>query len=117
MKIRTIMVPVESMDAALEFYARVLGLPVRFRDGDRYAALELDGLTLALVSAEDAESEHIALAVKTDDLAGDLGCLTEAGASLRSGPHEGGHEVRAVLADPSGRNVVLYQPVSPGATS
>ena len=39
---------VEDLDAAATFYGDVLGLPVKFRDGDRWMAFDASGTTLAL---------------------------------------------------------------------
>jgi catechol 2,3-dioxygenase-like lactoylglutathione lyase family enzyme len=113
MQLHTILLPVQDMDTAFRFYTGALGLPVKFRDGDRYAALDLGGLTLALVIPEDSESEAISLAVRTADITAALDHLQQAGATLQGVPDEGGHEIRAHLRDPAGWDLVLYQPLSP----
>ena len=113
MQLRTILLPVEDMDAAVRFYSEALSLPVRFRDGDRYTALDLGNVSLALVCPDDCETGEISLAVKTQDMNHSLDRLQEAGASVQAEPRGGPHEVRARVHDPSGWDVILYQPLSP----
>ena len=38
--IRTILVSVDDLDQAIDFYTNGVGLALKFRDGDHYAALE-----------------------------------------------------------------------------
>lgn len=111
MQLRAIHIPVSDIRQGIKFYSEVLNLPLKFQDGDRYAAFECGSITLALVSPEDAESEDIALAIKSRDLAGALDTLRKAGAELTSDPVTGSHEVRALVKDPSGRDLILYQPL------
>ncbi|MDH2425229.1 VOC family protein [Sphaerisporangium sp. TRM90804] len=111
-KLGNVLIPVGDMDEAIAFYAETLGLAVKFRDGDRYAALDGGGTTVALV----AEAEQVAGAVtapsyKVGDMTSALADLTAAGAEVVSGPEDGPHEVRTVLRDPSGNVLVLYAPL------
>src|SRR5262245_22889955 len=45
---------VDDMDAAVEFYGTKLGLQLKFRDGDRWAAFDVGGTTLALAAPAEA---------------------------------------------------------------
>ncbi|MBB3727578.1 MULTISPECIES: VOC family protein [Nonomuraea] len=98
-----VFIPVEDVGKAIEFY----GLPVRFRDGDRFALLE-GGIGLA------GPDEHLtgstAVCLKTEDLARAVQDLLDRGGALVRGPEAGPHETRAVLRDPSGNLFVLYSP-------
>lgn len=98
-----VFIPVEDVGKAIEFY----GLPVRFRDGDRFALLE-GGIGLT------GPAEHLtgstAVCLKTEDLARAVQDLLDRGGALVRGPEAGPHETRAVLRDPSGNLFVLYSP-------
>lgn len=108
-KLGNILIPVDDLGAAIAFYSETLGLAVKFRDGDRFAALDGGGTTVALVAAEERVTGEItAPSYKVDDLARTVRELTEAGAGLVREPETGPHEVRAVLRDPSGNVFVLY---------
>jgi predicted enzyme related to lactoylglutathione lyase len=108
-KVGNVLVPVGDLDEAIAFYSEALGLPLKFRDGDRYAALDGGGVTIALVAPEEQVSgTATAPAYKVADVARAAQILTEAGALPVSGPETGPHEIRAVLRDPSGNVFVLY---------
>ncbi|WP_181870990.1 VOC family protein [Sphaerisporangium album] len=108
-KVGNVLIPVSDLDKAVAFYSETLGLKVKFRDGDRFAALDGGGVTVALAaSAEQVAGAVTAPSYKVGDVAEAVEDLTAAGAELVSGPETGPHEVRAVLRDPSGNTLVLY---------
>jgi len=102
---------VGDMEAAADFYGRVLGLPLKFRDGDRWAAFDVAGLTLALEQADGAGGDGGAtVSLRVQGLDDFVAALRERGASvgdIATGPHER----RADLTDPSGNKLVLYEPL------
>ncbi|MCG5211690.1 VOC family protein [Streptosporangium soli] len=111
-KLGNVLIPVADLDAALAFYSGTLGLAVKFRDGDRFAALDGGGTTIALVTAEEQVAGAVtAPSYKVDDLAATVKELTAAGAAVVAEPSSGPHEIRAVLSDPSGNVFVLYSPL------
>ncbi|MFI7026854.1 VOC family protein [Micromonospora sp. NPDC049900] len=108
MKIGHVIVPADELDAQLDFYTG-LGLAVRFRDGDRYAALTDGTVTVGLA---DASQQPVAgrtlLSIQVDDLDACLAQATAAGGTAGDvvvGPHER----RAVVVDPGGNPLVVYQ--------
>jgi predicted enzyme related to lactoylglutathione lyase len=108
-KAGNILVPVDDLDRAIAFYSEALGLPVKFRDGDRFAALDGGGVTIALVTpAEQVAGTATAPAYRVGDVARATQILADAGAVPVSGPEAGPHEIRSVLRDPSGNVFVLY---------
>ncbi|MEV6985960.1 VOC family protein [Sphaerisporangium sp. NPDC051017] len=108
-KVGNVLIPVSDLDKAVAFYSETLGLTVKFRDGDRFAALDGGGVTVALAaSAEQVAGAVTSPSYKVGDVAAAVEDLTTAGAELVSGPETGPHEVRAVLRDPSGNVFVLY---------
>lgn len=108
-QLRNIVWPVPDVSVALAFYRDVVGLPVKFVDGDRYAALDAGGITLALASAaEDLTDGVPAFSLRVDDLAEAVAELTAAGATVVTPPTAGPHELRAVLRDPAGQLFIAY---------
>lgn len=82
--------PVDDLAVALAFYRNAVGLPVRFTGGERFAALDAGGTTLALVAGgEDVTSGAPAISVKVADVADAVERLTGAGARIVSPPSEG----------------------------
>ncbi|SPA34319.1 putative Glyoxalase/ dioxygenase [Cupriavidus taiwanensis] len=110
MQARLLLYPVADIDAALPLFTQALGLPVKFRDGDRYCALDAGALTLALVAGEERLVDQPALAFKVDegdDIAAAMARLVQAGAAVAQTATQGPHETRAVLRAPEGFALVL----------
>ncbi|WP_214413063.1 VOC family protein [Sphaerisporangium fuscum] len=115
-KLGNVLIPVDDLGKAVTFYSEVLGLKVKFRDGDRFAALDGGGITIALAAqAEQVAGAVTAPSYKVGDVEEAVRDLTAAGAELVNGPEAGPHEMRAVLRDPSGNVLVLYAPLQPPA--
>ena len=102
--------PVSDLSSALAFYVTGLGMALGFRDGDRFASVQAGGVTLALVAGkEDITGGVPAPAYKVADLGSAVAAAQAAGAEIVAGIHPGPHELRAVIRDPSGHLIVLYQ--------
>lgn len=109
--LRQIIIPVDDVDGALSHYRDVLGLELRFRDGDRWAALALGELTLALAGpAEHPAGAQPALGVKVADLDAALESATRDGGAVLEEPRDGAHERRASCRDRYGTVLALYAP-------
>jgi len=109
--LRQIIVPVDDVEKALGHYRDVLGLEVRFQDGDRWAALALGDVTLALAGpGEQPAGDGIALGIKVADLDAALAHLAGAGGTVLEEPRDGAHERRVTVRDAGGTLTVLYQP-------
>lgn len=110
MQARLLLYPVADIDTALPFFTEALGLPVKFRDGDRYCALDAGALTLALVAGEERLVDQPALAFRIEegrDIGAAIARLVGAGATLTLPAAQGPHETRAVLETPEGFALVL----------
>jgi catechol 2,3-dioxygenase-like lactoylglutathione lyase family enzyme len=104
---------VEDMDAAVAFYADTLGLPLKFRDGDRWAAFDVGGVTFALAAPEEAGGAAPGSgAVVSFRVADAEAWAREASAcGVEPGPVETGpHERRVRLTDLDGNRLVVYSP-------
>ena len=110
------------LSAALAFYGGLLGFEETFRapdpDAPEHVELRLDGVTLALSTAEAAERVHgleaspgshgFQLVVWTTDLDTAYDALVAAGAPSHTPPHDTGNGNRnAVVRDPDGNLVEL----------
>ena len=111
--LRQVILPVASIDDALPFFRDELGLELRFRDGDRWAALALGDLTLALAGpGEQPDEERVALGVKVTGLDEALERLGAAGGRLVQPPQTGAHERRATWRRDDGTVLALYEPIA-----
>jgi predicted enzyme related to lactoylglutathione lyase len=102
----------DDVQAAARFYEDVLGLKLKFRDGDRWVAFDVGGTTLALAKHEEQAPEEgngPVLSLRADDLDALVAQLRQRGAQV-SDPQDGPHERRANLKAPGGHTLVLYEP-------
>src|SRR5207253_8534649 len=89
---------VEDMDAAVRFYIEVLGFGLKLRDGDRWAAFDVGGATLAVEGGAPGGSGGATVSMRVTDLPSVVGDLRSKGATV--GDVEAGpHEQRARLTD------------------
>ncbi|GAA1832842.1 hypothetical protein GCM10009836_08720 [Pseudonocardia ailaonensis] len=110
-KIGNVLHPVGDVAAAVRFYGEAFGLTPKFVDGDRYAALDAGGTTLALAGPEEDVTGGVAAAsFKVPDVGAALDALTAAGGTVVRPAEQGPHEVRAVAKDPWGSTIVVYGP-------
>jgi predicted enzyme related to lactoylglutathione lyase len=107
-QLRQVVHPVDDVPAAVEFYSTVLGLPTRFVDGDRYAALDAGPATLAIAADTEAVAGIAAAAFKVDDVDAFVERVVEAGGHVIQEAADGPHERRAVIGDPWGNRVIAY---------
>lgn len=112
LKLGNVIYPVTQMERAIAFYRDTLGLRLKFRDGDGWAAFDAGGTTLALQRVTEAER---ALPIKVSlKVSGDLdefaNRMSAAGAPL-SAVCTGVHEKTALVTDPDGNPITLYAPL------
>ena len=110
-KVGHVVLPVTSTAAGIEFCTKALGFEVRFVDGDRFAALDGGGVTLALAAeAEQVVPGAVAIGVKVDDVGAALQRAVAAGARALGNAVETPHDHRQAICDPDGNIFVLYAP-------
>lgn len=107
-QLRQVVHPVDDVPAAVAFYSSVLGLPTRFVDGDRYAALDGGAATLAIAADTEAVAGIAAAAFKVEDVDAFVERVVEAGGHVIQEAADGPHERRAVVGDPWGNRVIAY---------
>lgn len=110
MKIGQLIVPVTEIETALAFYGDELGLELKFRDGDRYAAVHDGNSTVALAGPGQQPAETIAIGMKVADVDAIASRLRAAGVTVGD-VQRGAHELRVSVSDPFGNPLVLYGPL------
>jgi catechol 2,3-dioxygenase-like lactoylglutathione lyase family enzyme len=101
---------VPDMDAAVHFYTTVLGLTLKLRDGDHWAAFDVNGATLAVEGGAPGGPGGATVSLRIDDLDTFVQDLRARGATVGD-IHPGPHERTAQLQDPAGNKLVLYAPI------
>jgi predicted enzyme related to lactoylglutathione lyase len=109
LKATMLLYPVGEIDEGLEFFQKALGLPVKFRDGQRFCALDAGGFTVGLVAHEERIVDQPAVVYRVEDIAGTVERLVSAGAIVLSPVAKGPHEMRAVLRDRQGFPLVVTE--------
>jgi len=110
-RLGNVILPVEDLGRAVDFYQRTLGLALKFRDGDRWAAFDAGGVTLALAGgAERPPGNVIALSFKVENVAAALARAVADGAVLAAPAAEGPHEIRGAVKDRAGHLIYFYSP-------
>lgn len=105
-----VLYPTDDIEGAVAFYGGALGLPLKFRDGDRFAMLDGGGVSVALAgAAEDVTGGRVAASLRVPDVSAAVRVAVAAGASVVREAEQGPHEIRAVLQDPWDNLVVVYQ--------
>src|SRR5579859_1574125 len=99
---------VPDLDAAVRFYTQVLGLGLRFRDGDHWAAFDVGGSTLAVEGGSPGGPGGATVSLRVDGLDAVVADLRAKGATV-SDVTTGAHERRAEVQDPAGNQLVLYE--------
>lgn len=108
-KLGHVIVPAGDLDAASSFWADRLGLEVRFRDGDRYAAVTDGRTTLGLATlSEQPVPGVVAVSVQVTGLDELVGAWRADGIDVGE-VAEGPHERRVLVRDPAGNLVVVYE--------
>jgi lactoylglutathione lyase len=66
---RMITLSADDLDESIRFYSEVLGMPLKFRDGAHYAALDGGSVTVALATPVDHPLPgKVVVGVKTADV-------------------------------------------------
>jgi lactoylglutathione lyase len=110
---RMVLLSTEDFDKSIHFYTDVLGMTLKFRDGERYAALDGGSVTVALVTPVDHPIPGaVVVGIKTDDVDGAAAAVEGAGGTIVRAPYNDAHERRAVVYDNTGNGLVFYCPSS-----
>ena len=111
--VRMIVLHTDDLDESIAFYSDGLGMPLKFRDGSHFAALDGGSLTLALATAVDHPLPgKVVPGIKTSDVDAAVKAVEEAGGAVVKAPYNDAHERRAVVYDHQGNGLVFYSPLN-----
>ena len=112
-EVRMIVLSTDDLDESIRFYSETLGMPLKFRDGAHFAALDGGAVTLALATAVDHPIPgQVVVGIKTADVDAAAKAIEASGGAIVKGPYDDAHERRAVVYDNKGNGVVFYKPLA-----
>lgn len=110
--VRMVVLSTDDLDESIRFYTETLGMPLKFRDGAHYAAIDGGSITIALATAVDHPMPgQIVVGIKTADVDSAAETVDTNGGGLVKGPYNDAHERRAVVYDNKGNALVFYSPL------
>jgi catechol 2,3-dioxygenase-like lactoylglutathione lyase family enzyme len=108
--VRMIILSTDDLDESIRFYSETLGMPLKFRDGTHFAALDGGSITLALATAVDHPIPgQVVVGIKTNDVDAAAKAIEASGGGIVTGPYDDAHERRAVVYDNKGNGLVFYK--------
>ena len=111
-EVRMIVLSTDDLDESIKFYGETLGMPVKFRDGAHFAALDGGAVTLALATEIDHPIPgQVVVGIKTADVDAAAKAIEASGGAIVKGPYDDAHERRAVVYDNKGNGLVFYSPL------
>lgn len=98
-----------------DFYESALGLPMKFRDGDRWIQYGAGNTNVALACLEEAApaTGGLVLVLEVDDFDGAQGRIAAAGGQVLGLRDMGGHGAVLSLRDPEGNLLQLFRRAAP----
>ena len=111
--VRMVVLSTDDLDESIRFYTETLGMPLKFRDGAHYAAIDGGSITIALATAVDHPMPgQVVVGIKTGDVDAAAEAVEHSGGGLLKGPYNDAHERRAVVYDNKGNGLVFYSPLA-----
>ncbi|MGW4352323.1 VOC family protein [Nocardia sp. NPDC004582] len=111
-EVKMIILSTDDLDESISFYTETLGMPLKFRDGAHFAALDGGPITLALATAVDHPIHgQVVVGIKTADVDAAAKAIEASGGGIVTAPYNDAHERRAVVYDNKGNGLVFYSPL------
>ncbi len=104
-----------NMSRSLGFYRDLLGMKMKFQDGEKWAQLDAQGARFALASPEEAgaaAASNTVIVFEVDDLASARAALESAGAPILATRDMGSHGNTLTTRDPDGNIVQFFAKAS-----
>lgn len=110
-KLRQVLVVASRIEEQVRFYEKTLGLPLAFRDGDRWIQFQAGDVSFALAAAEEgAGAPGTTVPVfEVVDLEAALRELADQGRVCQPIRDMGAHGRSAAAIDPGGARIVLFE--------
>lgn len=109
-QVKMIVLSTENLEESIKFYTEQLGFPLKFRDGNHFAALDGGTVTLALATDVDHPIPgQVVVGIKTDDVDAAAKIVDENGGGVARQAYDDAHERRAVVYDSEGNGIVFYK--------
>ncbi len=102
---------VNNMDQAVAFYQDILGLEVKFRDGDRWTQFDVGGVAVALADPSEGSvppGGGATVVFEVEDLSEMREKLTQNGVKVNAIVDMGGHGQYFTAVDPAGNIVQIF---------
>ena len=102
---------VDNMDRAVEFYTGILGLDVKFRDGDRWTQFDVNGTAVALADADEGSvppGGGATVVLEVEDLTAMRAKLEEKNVTVNDTVDMDGHGKYFTAVDPAGNIVQIF---------
>lgn len=102
---------VKDMDKAVGFYQDILGLNIKFRDGDRWTQFDVNGVAVALADPSEGTvppGGGGTVVLEVDDLGEMRDKLTQNGVTVNDIVDMGGHGRYFTAVDPAGNIVQIF---------
>ena len=110
--VRMILLSTDDLDESIRFYTETLGMPLKFRDGSHFAAIDGGSVTIALATSIDHPLPgKVVPGIKTDDVDAAAKAVEAGGGAIVKAPYDDAHERRAVVYDAQGNGLVFYTPL------
>ncbi len=111
-QVKMVVLSTENLEESIKFYTETLGFPLKFRDGDHFAALDGGTITLALATSLDHPIPgQVVVGIKTEDVDGDAAAAEANGGGIAKAAYNDAHERRSVVYDGEGNGIVFYSPL------
>lgn len=111
--IRMIVLSTDAWGESIRFYNKDFGMPLKFRDGGHFAALDGGSVSLALATPVDNPLPgRVVVGIKTTDVDAAVKAIEDSGGAIVTGPYNDAHERRAVVFDNKGNGLVFYTPLT-----
>ncbi|MEU1429781.1 VOC family protein [Nocardia sp. NPDC005746] len=111
-EVKMIILSTDDLDESISFYTETLGMPLKFRDGAHFAAIDGGPITLALATAVDHPIHgQVVVGIKTADVDAAAKAIEAGGGGIVTAPYNDAHERRAVVYDNKGNGLVFYSPL------
>ena len=110
--VRMVVLSTDDLDESINFYTETLGMPLKFRDGAHYAAIDGGSITIALATKVDHPMPgRVVVGIKTADVDAAARAVEANGGGVVKGPYNDAHERRVVVYDNKENALVFYSPL------